>query len=87
MIYLSAITSFLDQVPLGLCHDTCLVHALEVSFGKMCMKDDSLKPASCPSRALGLVWGMFEHRNLAMLLGYAASNIFHRHLFRFRKLK
>lgn len=40
------------------------------------MEDDPLRPESCPGRELGLVWGMLEHRNLEMLLGYAASNIF-----------
>lgn len=53
-------------------------------FGKQCMEHDSLRPASCPSRELGLVWVTFEHRTLAMLLGYAASSICHQHLFRFR---
>lgn len=48
------------------------------------MEDDSLRPASCPSWELGLTWGTLEHRNLEMLLGYAASNIFHQHLFIFR---
>lgn len=51
-------TNFPYNIPIGLCHGTCLVCAPEVTF--LCMEVCKIfSPGSCLIRDLGFIWGTY----------------------------